>query len=531
MKVAIYSRKSKFTGKGESIENQIQLCKDYAISRFDATDEDFIIYEDEGFSGGNADRPQFQLMIQDAKKKNFDVLICYRLDRISRNIADFSTLIELLKKYDVDFVSIREQFDTSTPMGRAMMYISSVFAQLERETIAERIKDNMLQLAKTGRWLGGVPPLGFESKKTSYIDNEFKERSLVELITIDEEMELVDFFYDKYLELGSIHKLRKYLIQNNYNTRNNKYYSSRALSDILRNPAYVQANNQVIEYLESKKIIVAGKDKVNNRNGILIYNKTNNNTKNNHSEWIAALAKHNGVIDSEKWLKVQKQLDKNNMEIPRKGTSEVALLSGILKCKKCGSAMNVMYGAKRKDGTRPHYYVCNLKTISGMHKCDNKNVNGIDIEHTVINKLLSLAKSKENLLKELESLKKEKNSSTDTDLLDELKNRRKELLDEINTLVSELSKSAIASKYILPKIEAKDEELKKIDGDILELNKLNKDKEKETENYNFVINNIIDFSKMVDKLDNDQKKYFIQTIVDKVYWDGENEKVSISFFL
>ena len=88
------------------------------------------------------------------------------------------------------------------------------------------------------------PSLGFETKKVTYLDEEYKERSLTVLKPIKEEMELVEFFYDKYLELGSIHKLRKYLIQNNYKTRNGKYYSSRAISDILRNPAYVKASER-----------------------------------------------------------------------------------------------------------------------------------------------------------------------------------------------------------------------------------------------------------------------------------------------
>ena len=157
MKVAIYSRKSKFTGKGDSVENQIEMCKEYIRTHFE--DAEVVIYEDEGFSGGTIDRPEFKHMLLDAKKKKFNVLMCYRLDRVSRNVADFSTLLDDLSLYDIAFVSIREQFDTSTPMGRAMLYIASVFAQLERETIAERIRDNMLQLAKTGRWLGGITPI------------------------------------------------------------------------------------------------------------------------------------------------------------------------------------------------------------------------------------------------------------------------------------------------------------------------------------------------------------------------------------
>ena len=137
----IYSRKSKFTGKGESIENQIELCRQYIAMHFgeDAA-ENVLVYEDEGFSGGNLERPQFKKMMKDSQKIAFAAIVVYRLDRISRNIGDFAKLIEDLGDRHIDFISIREQFDTSSPMGRAMMYIASVFSQLERETIAERIR-------------------------------------------------------------------------------------------------------------------------------------------------------------------------------------------------------------------------------------------------------------------------------------------------------------------------------------------------------------------------------------------------------
>ena len=139
--IVIYSRKSKFTGKGESIENQIEMSRQYIRLQFgDDAAEQALVYEDEGFSGGTLERPQFKKMMADAKEKSFRAIVVYRLDRISRNIGDFAKLIEQLNKMKIDFISIKEQFDTSSPMGRAMMYISSVFSQLERETIAERIR-------------------------------------------------------------------------------------------------------------------------------------------------------------------------------------------------------------------------------------------------------------------------------------------------------------------------------------------------------------------------------------------------------
>ena len=180
MKIAIYSRKSRFTGKGESIGNQIQMCKDYICSNYnDYENIEFAIYEDEGFSGSNTNRPQFKKLMKDIENKDFNILICYRLDRISRNVADFSSTLETLQRYNVDFISLRDQFDTSSPMGRAMIYIASVFAQLERDTIAERVRDNMLELSKTGRWLGGTAPYGYSSTPITYYDENMTERSMV----------------------------------------------------------------------------------------------------------------------------------------------------------------------------------------------------------------------------------------------------------------------------------------------------------------------------------------------------------------
>ena len=122
--IAIYSRKSKFTGKGESIGNQVELCKEYIRVHYgDAAVDKVIVFEDEGFSGGNLNRPAFKKMIDAAKKRKFSAIIVYRLDRISSNVSDFSGLIEELARLDIAFVSIKEQFDTSTPMGLSLIHI------------------------------------------------------------------------------------------------------------------------------------------------------------------------------------------------------------------------------------------------------------------------------------------------------------------------------------------------------------------------------------------------------------------------
>ena len=155
---AIYARQSVDKADSLSIQGQIDLCRQKA-------GETFQVYQDKGYSGKNTNRPAFQRMMEDVERGLIQKIIVYRLDRFSRSIADFGRLWETLRKHDVEFVSINETFDTSTPMGRAMLNIIMVFAQLERETTAERVRDNYYQRAKLGSWPGGPAPYGFSIGK------------------------------------------------------------------------------------------------------------------------------------------------------------------------------------------------------------------------------------------------------------------------------------------------------------------------------------------------------------------------------
>ena len=195
----IYSRKSKATEKGESIENQIQACKDY-IQRVDSrinVDEDIDVYIDDGFSGKNVNRPEFQRMFEKIRRKEYAGLVCYRLDRISRNVCDFVLVVEELNKHGTAFMSVNEGFDTSTPIGRTMMYIASIFAQMERETIAERVKDNMHALAFTGRWLGGPTPYGFVSQRVAYQAHNGLTKYQSILVPNEDEVRVVEMIFSK----------------------------------------------------------------------------------------------------------------------------------------------------------------------------------------------------------------------------------------------------------------------------------------------------------------------------------------------
>lgn len=247
--IAIYSRKSRYTGKGESIGNQIDLCREYIRTHYgDAAAEHAVVFEDEGFSGGNLNRPDFKKMMTAAKDRKFKAIVVYRLDRISRNISDFSSLIEELGRLGIDFVSIRESFDTSSPMGRAMMYIASVFSQLERETIAERIRDNMHELAKTGRWLGGTTPTGYASESVKSITVDGKTKKACKLKLLPDEAEIIYKIFDLYEQYDSLTMTETELLRQGIKTKTGRSFTRFSIKSILQNPVYLIADKDAYQY-------------------------------------------------------------------------------------------------------------------------------------------------------------------------------------------------------------------------------------------------------------------------------------------
>ncbi|WP_459480446.1 recombinase family protein [Clostridium saccharoperbutylacetonicum] len=528
MKAAIYSRKSKFTGKGESVENQIELCKSYAKNN--GYDE-FYIYEDEGFSGGNVNRPEFKSMMKDAKGKKFDAIICYRLDRISRNVSDFSSLIDELKALSIDFISIREQFDTSSPMGTAMMFISSVFAQLERETIAERIKDNMYELAKTGRWLGGTPPFGFSSEPTYYLDNNSKQKKMMKLSHIDDEISLVRILFEQYLSLGSLGKLQKYLIQNNIKTKRNFNWDIKALQLLLRNPVYVKSSDLVISYLSTKGATVFGDP---NGNGILSYNKKDSKDKyKDISEWILSVSKHEGVIVDNLWIKVQRQLDKNKDLAPRLvNGSEYGVFNSVLQCAKCGGKMIQKQGhTSKKTGEILRYYICTNKINATEIICDSKNVRLDILEKHVMKELFKATADKGSLIKAIEEYKKYLESEyIDKDNIKTYEKQISQKELQVKNLIDKLSLNPNIFDLLSSRIEEINKELKELKFKKFELENTNSNLKAAIKEIDASTSMILNFKSMWEKADYSMKKLLINSLVDYISYNSDTKEVVIKPF-
>ncbi|HIG0360449.1 TPA: recombinase family protein [Clostridium sporogenes] len=530
MIAAIYSRKSKFTGKGESIENQVNLCKEYALHNLrDKNITEFLVYEDEGFSGGSVDRPEFKRLINDIKLKKIDIIICYKLDRISRNVSDFSNTIELLNKYNVGFVSIKEQFDTSTPMGRAMMYISSVFAQLERETIAERVRDNMLELAKTGRWLGGATPMGYESKKITYIDENMKERSVVKLKQVPEELEIIKLIFNKYLYFKSLSKVETYLLQKNIKTKRGSNFSKSNLRVILNNPVYVKSDNKIINYLVDMGITVCGEP--DGQSGILTYNKqmTIRNDKGkavrvyrDTDDWVAAVSSQKGIIEADDWLESQKILSDNKDKFPNQGKTHNALLTGILRCSKCDSPMQIAHGhISKKTGKKIYYYTCPLKKNSKSVRCDNRNAKVEEVDKIIIDHLKELPLNKKAIIKNLLKQNKKAKETTIASNEESIKNEIATKEKQIDTLLTKLSIDDDVSDLIIDKIKKLKNELNSLKADLLNVNNT-KTKLNEVEvSLNF-IELLLDKCSIIDTLSVEEKKQIIDVFVTDAEWNGDD---------
>lgn len=517
MKIAIYSRKSKFTGKGDSIENQIIKCKQFIQFKFDIDPENVEIFIDEGFSGKNENRPRYQDMIKKVKNKEIDSIIIYRLNRLGRNARDIHNTMQMCTDLDCIIYSATEGFDSSTSFGRAIIGILASLAQLEREDIASNVKENMYNLAKAGRWLGGQSPLGFDGTRELYIDENGKERSITKLKPNVEELKLVKLIYDKYIELKSLSQVSKWALTNNFRGKNGGNLGKSAINAILQNPVYVKSNEDVLKYLSDNGYEVCGNAY---GNGILRYAK--------ESECIAATGKHKGIIDATTWLEIQDIIKKNTEKAPRMGKTNTALLTGILKCE-CGSGMRVTYGHKNKEGVRPFYYTCSMKNNSGGTRCNSKNINGALLEEKLILFLKKYnANSLENELRkmfeETNRIESRININALDDSIDKCNKSIKKLLNKLK-----LTDDDELSNIILLEIKNEKDAIKKYQREKEELmNDQSTIAITQSEILEF-INTLDDFNLNFNKLTIEQKQRKLKNLIERVTYknDGFHIKFNI----
>ncbi len=537
MRIAIYSRKSKWTGKGESVENQLIMCREYIAMFLEEGDRTQIIeYEDEGFSGKNTKRPMFQQMMQDMQEKHYDYLVCYKLDRLGRNLADLANLMEDLNRQGTSFISIKEKFDTTTPIGKAMLYFSGVLAQMEREQIAERVKDNMIMLARSGRWLGGTTPLGYASVRVEKEGNALKKKSMYCLTQNPDEIDLAKFIFTYFMEKRSLTKVLRYLMAGGIRTRSGKEFYISGIRDILVNPVYCIADEAGYQYFYDLGCQVCiDPEELDQESGLMGYARTTSAAYRNQGtpceSWIISRGRHKGIVTGKEFVYVQQLLAGNRSKGDnfRDTKNSVALLSGLLYCT-CGHLMRPKnYPASRvtQKGERTFAYRCPYKDLTHRERCDNKNVHGNTLDEAVSREVTALAGPDAGMVPMLEELQKQIASADDgagagTRFMEQEYDRKKSEIRKLVASIKQLEAGSVSVQYI-------NEEIQRLDGECAALAKRMKAVQEEAEQEKMEVTDPVreisakpgDFSKVFEQLSILQKRDFLRQIIEKVVWDGE----------
>lgn len=230
LRCAVYTRKSTEEGlemEFNSLDAQREACEAYIASQ---KPEGWVLYpepyDDGGFSGGTLDRPALKRLLADIEDGRIDVVVVYKIDRLSRSLMDFAKLVEVFDRGGVTFVSVTQSFNTTTSMGRLTLNILLSFAQFEREVIGERIRDKIAASRKRGMWMGGFVPLGYEVRDRKLVIN-------------DAEAATVRMIFERFVEVGSATALARALAAEGVRTRRGRLVDKGFLYKLLNNRVYI----------------------------------------------------------------------------------------------------------------------------------------------------------------------------------------------------------------------------------------------------------------------------------------------------
>lgn len=461
---AIYVRQSVDKIDSISVESQVEFCKKEVIGR------EIKVYTDKGYSGKNIDRPAFQELLRDIESGKINRVIVYRLDRISRSVLDFANLIELFQKNHVDFVSTMEKFDTSTPIGKAMLMIVMIFAQLERETIQQRVIDAYSSRSKRGFYMGGRVPFGFELVETTIDGIRTKMYK-----PIEEEAEVVKLIYKMYSEpQTSFGDIMRYLEKHGIRKRDGKPFNRSRLRDIVINPAYVKADYSLYEFFKAQgTIIVNNPDDFIGMNGAYLYSGDNLKRKTiSLAGHTLVLAPHEGLVDSATWIKCRSKC-LNNQSVARPIKAKATWLAGKIKCANCGYALSAkIYKCKTKSDNR--YYLCTNKYHSGG--CHFGSLDADVVDDIVF-------KEMQKKLADFSTLSKQNQDGYNLQVI-KLKTRIDEIDAEISSLLEKISAAnETVMQYINNRITELDAEKKELNTQIISLDNNHNSYENEISGY------------------------------------------------
>ncbi|MEL7499066.1 MAG: recombinase family protein [Planctomycetota bacterium] len=399
IRCAIYTRKSHEEGLDQefnSLDAQRSAAESYIQSQVHEGWKPIATrYDDGGFSGGNIERPALSQLMEDIRYGLIDCVVVYKVDRLSRSLLDFSKLVALFDEHNVSFVSVTQQFNTTTSMGRLTLNILLSFAQFEREIIGERIRDKKLATARQGKYIGGQPKLGLDIIDRRYVVNE-------------DEAKLVRRIFKMLLELASCRKVAdklnaEGLLTKRYETKTGKTFGGtkwigRRVYDIVTDQKYIG------------KIVHKG---------------------------VAYDAEHKAIVSKNQFDAAQNMLAKNKTYTHKHQKQRFALLRRMLRCGECGSF--IMPAWTKNHGREYRYYTCAKKVKKGYKKCSLPTLPAGEIETLVVDQLREFLRHPEMIahtFREVASCAAKSKLAKEDPRLEELHGRRQTTERAIRSLLA-----------------------------------------------------------------------------------------------
>lgn len=450
MNFAIYGRKSVYSDKSDSVANQERMCREYAGLRFHV--DSFETYSDEGLSGADTNRPGLKRLLADIEDGLVDALIVYQLDRLSRNVKDFANIYSKLEENNVMFISLKESINTDTPIGKAMMFITATFAQMERETIATRITDNLEGLARKGFWTGGKAPQGYKLER---IETNGKKHVVFSIEP--EAMERTRWIFNTFLDKGcSLCSLQTLLRNLGIRTERGCFFSASQLYSLLSSPYCAEATPEMYDYFAGMGCQMdssSPREKWDGTHGVMVYGRTCQKNKIQRKQppekWIVCAGYHEPFIPASQWIAVQECFKKNTFNKTTK--YDVPLLKGVVRCK-CGCLMAVSR-KKLKSRILSHYH-CRKRNQQGIEACDMSYIKCDILDSKALDIFKKIEADPEAIMEYTNAEKPKDNAK----ILQSLETQAMHIQTKIEHLTEILgdAEGSSAARYIITQIEKED---------------------------------------------------------------------------
>ncbi|HAT4186105.1 TPA: recombinase family protein [Clostridium perfringens] len=504
--IAIYCRVStdEQAEFGYSIDEQKRLLEEWCKAN------DYIIYKcysDRGISGKNIkDRPALKELLSDAKEGKFDMVISWKINRVSRKLEDVLKIVNLLEKNNITFKSYSEPFETDTPAGRMQFQMMALIGEFERGTIAQNVKMGMIAKAKSGNWCGGRV-LGYDLVPNNSPEEEKKGKNKLEIN--EKEAEIVRFIFNEYSKGKGYKAITNKMNKLGYKTKKGNNFSVGSIRDILTNPVYI------------------GEIRYNVRQ-----NWSEKRRRNINPNPIRVKGKHEAIIDRELWDKVQLILESKKGKPSRIYDGEYPL-TGILRCPKCGAGMVISRTTNTlADGTKKRiaYYCCGNWKNKGTSVCNSNTIRVDKANEYVFKKIEELVSNEAMIKAVVKNINKERKDKVkpakrllgDIDKeLEKLDKRKRKIFEAYEDDILTKEEFQTRKNELNEKIRILEEEKKPL------LNTISEEVSEEIP-YEFIKDILMNFSKILNSsVSREQQKKLLHMIISEITMNESREIESI----